>query len=218
MNGICVVFAKPPTPGRVKTRLASDLGQVSAAHVAQALLRDTWAIVSAVPEVRQVLATTEPTIDHGLGTVEAWNQGVGDLGSRIERMLRRGVDAVGRALAVGADGVAVPPERYHEAFAVLDDHPAVIGPAEDGGFYLLGLREVPEGLLDGLPWSAADTFERTVERLESRGLTVGHLPPCWDVDRFEDLARVRTDVPRAQAPHVHGMLDELGWDHEGPPR
>lgn len=218
MSGICVVFAKPPLPGRVKTRLAPQIGDQTAARVAEALLRDTWAIASTVADVRTVLSTTEPTADHGLGTVEIWDQGEGDLGARVERGLIRGILASGRAIAIGADSVAVPPDRYAQALAALDegDDVAVLGPAEDGGFYLLGLRQAPTGLLAGLPWSAPDTLEKTRERLVERGFRVVELEPSWDVDRMPDLLRVRSDVPRAQAPHTHAVLDELGWDHEGP--
>jgi len=84
------------------------------------------------------------------------------------------------------------PRRFLEAArAALETADAVIGPADDGGFYLLGVRDCPEGLLAGLPWSSAETFACTAERLRSRGLRLELLEPWFDVDRAEDLDRLR---------------------------
>jgi glycosyltransferase A (GT-A) superfamily protein (DUF2064 family) len=85
---------------------------------------------------------------------------------------------------------------------------AVIGPADDGGFYLLGLRTCPERLLAGLPWSAPDTFARTIERLRERGLRVEVLERWFDVDRPEDLDRLRALIQRGEihAPSTARLL------------
>ena len=208
---LCLVFAKPPRVGAVKTRIAATLGAPRATQLAAALLRDTWAAVSALPAVRPVLSTPAPHEDHGVGDAEAWDQGQGDLGARVERGLREGLHHAQRVLAIGADGVGVPPQRYLEAIEALEHADAVIGPSEDGGFYLLGVTRCPQGLLADLPWSAPDTFVCTVARLRECGFQVVELPMGWDVDREQDLKRLRRDVPRSLAPETHRVLDELGW-------
>jgi glycosyltransferase A (GT-A) superfamily protein (DUF2064 family) len=76
----------------------------------------------------------------------------------------------------------------------LDEHDAVLGPTTDGGFYTLGLRACPVGLLAGLPWSSPSTFAATRERLFEAGFTIDVLPAYFDVDRPEDLGRLRAGL------------------------
>ncbi|MEO6773124.1 MAG: TIGR04283 family arsenosugar biosynthesis glycosyltransferase [Kofleriaceae bacterium] len=185
-----VVFAKAPVAGEVKTRLAPP---ARAAALARAFVVDTFAALRSVAWADPVLATTA-AIDPALELEVAapiWMQGDGDLGARVERLLRRALRSSPRAIAMGADtpGLLITAlERAHQALRSAD---AAIGPTEDGGFYLLALRTCPEGLLAGLPWSRADTFATTLARLRERGLTTVVLDPWFDVDRPADLERLR---------------------------
>lgn len=195
---ICI-FAKPPVAGQVKTRLAAALGPERAADLARAFLDDTIAAVTALPWAQAALATTE-AIESQLPVLL---QGEGDLGARIERVLRAALQRAPFAIAIGADAPALPARLLEAARAALEDVDAVIGPADDGGFYLLGLRACPEGLLADVPWSTSDTFTRTVERLRARGLRAHVLESWFDVDRVQDLDRLRAalrsgeiDAPR----------------------
>ena len=190
---ICI-FAKPPVAGEVKTRLSEALGPERAAALARAFLDDTIGAVRCLPWAQAALATTRP-MDSDLPVLL---QGEGDLGARIERVLRAALQRAPVAIAIGADAPALPRRFLEAARAALETADAAIGPAEDGGFYLLGVRECPEGLLAGLPWSSAETFARTVERLRSRGLRVAQLEPWFDVDRAEDLDRLRDALRRGE--------------------
>ena len=101
------------------------------------------------------------------------------------------------------------------AQAFLDDTvctDAALGPAEDGGFYLLALRRCPPGLLEGLPWSAGDTCARTLARLRERGLHPELLEPWFDVDRPDDLVRLRAAIASGEvvAPRSAAALGRLG--------
>jgi rSAM/selenodomain-associated transferase 1 len=183
---ICI-FAKPPVPGQVKTRLAVALGPERAAALARAFLDDTIAAVRRLPRAQVALASTEPVP----GDVPVLLQGEGDLGERIERVLRAALELAPFAIAIGADAPGLPPGLLEAARAALERADAVIGPADDGGFYLPGLRSCPKGLLADLPWSAPDTFVRTAERLRAHGLRLEVLEPWFDVDRPEDLDRLR---------------------------
>ncbi|MCB9664146.1 MAG: DUF2064 domain-containing protein [Alphaproteobacteria bacterium] len=194
------LFAKPPLPGVAKTRLAAEIGDAAAAAVAAALLADAWAVVAAAPGVRPVLATTDPQADHGLGAVDAWDQGGGDLGARVERVLRRGVAESGACIALGADTVGLSWADLAAVVAGLDRAPAVLGRSEDGGFWVLGLRSVPEGLLADLPWSAAQTGEATAARLRSRLGALEEVAVRWDVDEPADLARVAAEARAGRIP------------------
>lgn len=202
------VFAKPPRPGAVKTRLAAALGAEGAARLAGAFLADSWALAASRPWARPVLVTTEqdPTLVPG---AELWLQGPGDLGARLERVLSRALDRSEAAIAIGTDAPSLPADRLdaaHQALASGAD--AVLGPAEDGGYYLIGLRRCPPGLLRDLPWSARDTLEATRRRLEARGLRVTLLEPWFDVDRPADLERLRALLrgDRAAAPATAALL------------
>lgn len=186
---VCL-FAKPPVPGRVKTRLAATVGQVEAAELAAALLRDAWDVVTACPWARPVLATTDVGGHDDLGPVEAWDQGDGDLGARVARILSRAVAEGGEAFAVGADTAGLSVDGLTAARRVLQTHPAVLGASDDGGFWLLGVRVVPQGLLAGLPWSQPTTCAATSVRLTERLGGVGFTTPGWDVDRPQDLQRL----------------------------
>lgn len=206
MATACLVFAKPPRPGSVKTRLAARIGHERAARLAQAMLADTWSLVSAIDGFTPVLATPEPEADHGLGDVAAWDQGDGDLGARVERMLARGIEVFGRAFAIGADAPHIGPATYLRALATPRGD-AVLGRSADGGFYLLGLSWTEPGLLADLPWSKPDTAAATAARLASRGLAVHDLPPSFDVDELRDLRQFVREVPRQQAPATFALID-----------
>jgi hypothetical protein len=190
---ICVL-AKAPEPGRVKSRLAKHIGDVAAARVAATLLADTWRWVSTRPNLSPALAlegdaSLLPPLEPA---PRIWRQGEGDLGARIEDALARGLGENPRgALAAGADAVAPPNGVLEEALRLLDEGAAVLGPTDDGGYYLVGLpAPFDAGLLAGLPWSSPDTFEATRMRLRSRGLRVETVEPWFDVDRLEDLQRL----------------------------
>ena len=187
------IFAKAPRAGDVKTRLAATIGADAAARLADAFFWDTLALAQQLASVRVVVALSgdEQLLPAIRDRVEVWPQGEGDLGARLERSLRRALTETPRALAIGTDSPGLPMAHLEQALAALDTHDAVLGPADDGGFYLLGLRTCPEGLLFGVPWSSADTLEQTHARLTERGRTVRLLAPWFDVDREEDLERLR---------------------------
>jgi len=187
--GWVLVFGKPPVAGRAKTRLGATLGHDAAAEVARALLSDTFQRVRDLG-ARVALATTDPRADHGVQPDATWDQGGGDLGQRVERMVGRALDDGGWALALGADAPHVPAAALHEAVVAMRDHDAALGPSDDGGFWGLALRRCPAGLLEGLPWSQPHTGRATRERLVARGLSVHDLPPWWDVDDEADLRRL----------------------------
>ncbi len=192
MIPVCI-FAKPPVPGLVKTRLALP-GR--AAELARAFLIDTYSSIALLGWASPIVASTGD-LDARLRAILAptvWLQGEGDLGARLERVLRRALERAPAAIAVGADSPTLPRDRYEDARAALATSDAVIGPSEDGGFYLLALKHCPDGLLADLPWSTPDTFDATVARLRGRGLTVTTLAPLFDVDRPADLERLRRDL------------------------
>jgi uncharacterized protein len=189
---VCV-FAKPPLAGLAKTRLAGELGASRAAALARAFFQDTWATVCARPWARPILAsTTDDVASFGLlRRPEVWLQGEGDLGARMEHVLRQALGQAPRALLIGADLPGLPPDHLDAALATLDQAEVVLGPSADGGFYLLGATRLRPGALSGLIWSVASTHARTRERLVATGHSVGAAPAWFDVDEPGDLPRLR---------------------------
>ena len=189
---ICV-FAKPPIAGEVKTRLAASMGPARAAMLAKAFLADTWSAVERLAWAESVLTTTRVRAGdfEFLGELEPWLQGEGDLGMRIARIARRALENSERVIIIGADSPGLPTRLLEQARDALTQVDAVLGPADDGGFYLLALRRCPHALFDGISWSAPSTFAETRARLEAHGLTVDVIAPWFDIDTASDLARLR---------------------------
>jgi uncharacterized protein len=184
---VCV-FAKPPVPGRVKTRLGSVIGAELAAQLAHAMLCDVCYAVRAVGDVELVLAATEQDgFPEVLAGTRVWLQGEGDLGTRMERIFQRGLRDAAAVIAIGADSPQLSPEHIQQALRELEQYDAVIGPSLDGGYYLLGLKRCSDGLLEGLPWSVPETRMATEERLRANLFTIATLEPVPDVDIAEDL-------------------------------
>jgi rSAM/selenodomain-associated transferase 1 len=193
------VFAKAPVPGQVKTRLAAELGDEGAAALHATL-------------VRQALATAMLA---GIGRIELWcapdaadpffaqcaretgarlrvQQGR-DLGERMSRAFDDAFDAGRHLVLIGSDCPALTPECLQDAAVALASHDAVIVPAEDGGYVLVGLSRTVRGLFDGISWSTGEVMASTRERLAAAGARWKELPPLWDVDRPEDYARLRRE-------------------------
>lgn len=217
MIPVCI-FAKAPEPGRVKTRLINRLGKEGAAKLASAMFQDVWRVASSCPGVQPVLATIDTgTFPVSIDSSNIWLQGEGDLGMRVERILRRGLEDAPAAIALGADSPSITVAHLQSAAAILGRHDAVIGPSLDGGFYLLGVRCCREGLLAHLPWSTCETANATVRRLKDEGVSYGELTPLFDVDTPDDLdllcAYLRANPFAAPATRSwcieHGLLEDL---------
>ncbi len=148
-------------------------------------------------------------------------QETGELGARIEHILRRGLRDAPAALALGADSPLLTVNHLERALHELKTNDAVIGPSCDGGFYLLGLRRCPAGLLENLPWSTARTREQTTNRLHSRHMTVYQLETLSDVDTLADLQSLQNQLQAAPPEIAPGTrqwftehracLEQLQW-------
>lgn len=186
------MFAKPPLPGFTKTRLAADIGHQAAAALAEAMLCDVWQAVCALEGVTPVLAVSQVGPFPGpLSHAPMWAQGEGDLGAKLERIFRRGLEQFAAVIAVGSDIPELTAAHINDAVLALEENDTVLGPSPDGGYYLLGVKRCPEGLLSGLPWSCCNTLRATEDRLRSQGLSVRKLQPLFDIDIAADLNLLR---------------------------
>lgn len=196
-RGRIVVYAKAPVPGQVKTRLARSLGRRGAAAVYRRLAGEVLATVvgAGLAPVRLEVA---PGLGHPFfaawrrGGIELGAQPGGDLGRRMQRTSRRELRRAKWVVIVGSDCAGVRVEQLHSACAALESGAqAVFVPAEDGGYALIGLRRAPALLFSGLPWGSHRVMAVTRQRLRRLGLVAVETTPGWDVDRLEDLRRLR---------------------------
>jgi rSAM/selenodomain-associated transferase 1 len=199
-----LVFAKAPDPGKVKTRLASAIGEGAAAVLAArlALRAVSTACESAVGEVQLwcVPDVVHPFFElcrrrHG---VALYAQVGNDLGLRMAHALRSALRRAPAAILVGSDVPTMSAADLRGAASALasgDD--AVLGPAEDGGYWLLGLRRVDDGIFADVPWGSAHVLARTRRTLSALGWRVVEAATRWDVDRPEDFERLRGDPATA---------------------
>ena len=194
-----LVFAKPPRPGHVKTRLRSLLTAREAAEVHLACVKDTAAIVASVGGYRKWLlvagrmgAAQKLAQQAALST--RWRLGVQvgrGLGERLEFAFGSHFLAGGqKVIVVGTDTPWMGPQRIVRAFQLLDATDVVIGPTEDGGYYLVGARRLVPEMFHGIRWGTADVFEQTVTALRKAKVSYRLLRRDFDLDRPEDLHHV----------------------------
>ncbi len=192
-----LVFAKAPDPGAVKTRLIPALGEGGAAVLAARFARRTLdtATRAAVGPVVLVCApdTIHPFFEVGRRrhAVTLAPQGDGDLGERMHRAFAATLPTSGAAVLVGTDTPDLHVDDLAEAARALrNGADVVLGPAEDGGYWLIGLRAPVPALFDAMPWSTEDVLRVTRQRIAALDLR-SHEPTVRpDIDRPEDLARL----------------------------
>jgi rSAM/selenodomain-associated transferase 1 len=187
------IFAQAPIPGRVKTRLAADVGPSAAAEVYGRVGR---AVVAAVlgPGYRSLVwftpaaeaAFVREWLD-GLGRFELRPQGAGSLGTRLAAAFARHFrDGAGCVVIVGTDCPGVDRRRVQDAFVALTMADVVLGPALDGGCYLIGLRAPRLDLLRSVSWTAGSVAAQISARARALGLRAHTMPPLRDVDTERD--------------------------------
>jgi rSAM/selenodomain-associated transferase 1 len=187
-----LVIAKDPQPGRSKTRLCPPCRPEQAAALAEAALRDTLEVVMAVGCRRRVLVLDGDDSRWCRAGLEVIAQRGDGLDERLEHAFS---DVVGPALLVGMDTPQLTAQLLDEGLTALEDHDAVLGPADDGGYWSVGLRDAPAGSFTGVPMSADDTLARQRERFAALGLATYEQRTLTDVDTIADARAVAAQAP-----------------------
>jgi rSAM/selenodomain-associated transferase 1 len=187
------VFAKAPVSGRVKTRLALEIGPAAAAAVYRRLGRQVVAAAAGAGYRTTVWFAPPGSRDavrawlDGLGVAAFCPQVGGNLGTRLLHAFGRSFAAGDRAVViVGTDAPGVDRHIVAAGFRTLRARDLVLGPSLDGGYYLIGLTAPQPELFRAIPWSTRDVLRQTEARARALGLSVGLLTPLRDVDRAED--------------------------------
>ena len=212
------IFARLPIPGEVKTRLSPAVPPELSALLYLAMLTDAFEVAMGAGAERvdvfwASVGNQAPDLAVPQGVAVRHQQGA-DLGERLAAAFAELLpDPADRAVVIGADCPDLHPAVIRQAFAALDDHDLVLGPARDGGYYLIGLRRPAPALFDRVSWGTDRVFAQTLEWAERGGLRVATLGVLADIDTSEDLvrfvARRSVSLP-GPGPRTERALREMG--------
>jgi uncharacterized protein len=215
VDRVVVLLAKWPGGGRAKRRLASGIGRRRAEALARSFLEDTLALIDKVGADRVVIAYAPPAARERFAALapraRLVEQPRGGFGTRLRGAIEAGRAAGRRVAVIGADSPTLPASYVRRALDRLVRADAALGPAEDGGYYLIATRvHLPAGLFARMPWSTARVMRETMRRAAEAGLRVAVLPRAYDVDDASDLRRlVRDRAGLARARATRRTLDAL---------
>ena len=219
-----IVFIRIPEEGKVKSRLASGAGAGNAVKLYRAMLEDLGETLEPYKNVLvpMVDRPTDPR-NRDENLPKPWSAGVllqegKDLGARMENAFLRVFEGADKAVLIGSDVPHIRHETVADAFELLDRKDMVLGPAVDGGYYLIGfradaffrIRSAPSGLFRTIPWGTAEVFSVTVDRALGLGLSVGEVSVMVDIDTLEDLIRVLKSPEAEGLPRLRAKALELG--------
>jgi rSAM/selenodomain-associated transferase 1 len=188
-----MLFAKQPLAGQVKTRLQSDYAPLQVAEIAAFLIRASVQLASSSwPSEIYLYGAPDP--DHALFRelaqefhIHLARQAPGSLGQKMLQAMREGIGRSGAAGILGCDVPHCPWEIIEQAHEHLANGKCVLGPAEDGGYYFIGLQQVYAPLFEGITWGSNKVAEVTLARARQLGVDFEMLPVLNDVDTTEDL-------------------------------
>jgi rSAM/selenodomain-associated transferase 2/rSAM/selenodomain-associated transferase 1 len=212
-----ILFTRYPEPGRTKTRLIPALGPEGAADLHRRMTEHT------LRRIRSFLAThavsfqvryeggEKERMRQWLGNdLQMVEQGEGDLGRRMDLAFSESFqEGMRRVVVIGTDCPGLRPGHLMRSFRSLEDEDVVIGPANDGGYYLIGLRQSAPELFHGIPWGTAQVLERTLDVAQARGIRVELLDRLDDVDRPPDIQVWEREAGAASVPVEHPSISVI---------
>lgn len=185
-----IVFVRAPRPGQVKTRLARALGPTAACAAYRALVESLLRRLAGLPNVVLRFTPDDARAEIAAWLAPGWRaaaQGAGDLGARLQTAFAAAFDAgARRVVVIGSDCPDVTEADVRQAWRALREHDVVVGPAHDGGYWLIGLRAPRPELFAGVAWSTSRVLEQTLALARARGLRVHRLRALRDVDTAGD--------------------------------
>ncbi len=189
-----IIFVKYPEPGKVKTRLAADIGEEKAAHIYSLMAKKIIEKVLAPEDYHTFVFYDPPSETHrvndwlGAGDYELFPQSEGSLGSRIinsfDTVFSKGFK---KTIIIGTDCIGVKSKLIREALYGLDNDDVAIGPAHDGGYYLLGLNSATPQIFQDIEWSTESVLKQTLDKVNTSGLGHFLLETLNDIDTIQDI-------------------------------
>ncbi len=184
-----IIFIRNPELGKVKTRIAKSVGDEKAYQVYLALLEHTRSVTQKVKGVERYLFYT-----HFIDQEDEWKdkdfhkciQSSGDIGSKMSSAFEQVLKKHESAIIVGSDIASLTTGIIEKAVVVLKEKDYVIGPALDGGYYLLGMKRASSFLFRDMPWSTGQVCRETIDRIENTGTSIGLVDTLSDIDHWHD--------------------------------
>ncbi len=190
-----ILLAKAPLKGRVKTRLAAKVGSEKATQIYEELLKKTIRTIQKLKKKDVFIFYTPKGHKHFFSSYgRCFLQRGNNLGERMYNAIKR-VFSLGysRIVLIGSDIPGLKEELIEQAFNLLEINDIVIGPTEDGGYYLIAMKRPYRLVFKDIPWSTEQTFQVTVKRANSRGLRVGYTDTLVDIDTLTDYLRLKAE-------------------------
>ncbi|MFX1521628.1 MAG: TIGR04282 family arsenosugar biosynthesis glycosyltransferase [Promethearchaeota archaeon] len=188
-----IILIRNPILGCVKTRLATDIGDAKALQIYKVLLKYTYSITREVQCSRLLFYSDfiDENDDWGTDNFTKFLQVGSSFGERMRQAFEVALENHAKAVIIGSDCTELTPEIIREAFNQLDAFDVTLGPAKDGGYYLLGLKKVYPELFMNKQWSTSTVFSDTINDINRLGLSLFLLPVLSDIDNFDDLKNSR---------------------------
>lgn len=192
-----IIFVKNEEVGKVKTRLAKSIGNQKALQVYQRLVEHTHDVTRSLPVNKEVWYSDEAENE------DIWDQGSftkrvqkgDDLGHKMAYAFKTSFGkGATNVVIIGSDSADIDAEIIEVAFEKLAENDVVVGPARDGGYYLLGMNKFHPQLFEGVEWSTDKVLQSTLKTVEQLGLTYAKLKPLNDVDTIEDWVEVKDQL------------------------
>jgi rSAM/selenodomain-associated transferase 1 len=193
-ENLLIIFARNPVLGKVKTRLARDVGAEKALEVYLKLLEHAHKTADQVACTKHVYYS-DGVDEFGLLDYFKFEKRIqegSDLGERMNNAIKSGLDeGFQNVIIIGSDCIEITPQLIEDAFETLSSHDCVLGPANDGGYYLIGMSDLHPGLFKDKKWSSADVLLDSILDLQNEGLTYKLLATLNDIDTKDDLDQVK---------------------------
>ncbi|MCH2084367.1 MAG: TIGR04282 family arsenosugar biosynthesis glycosyltransferase [Saprospiraceae bacterium] len=184
-----IIFVKNPELGKVKTRLAETVGDEKALEIYKALLKHTKDVALQLNADRMLYYSEDVPEEEDMWPDDDFQKYIqyGEvLGERMYYAFEDALAVHDKAIIIGSDCASLTPEIVAEAFDALDRFNFVVGPATDGGYYLLGMKKLQIEMFQQMPWSTDQVLPETLARINALGKTVYQLPELSDIDYEED--------------------------------
>lgn len=191
-ENLLIIFTKNPVKGKVKTRLAKDLGDDNALKVYKLLLAHSYKVTSGLPVAKHVYYSKKIASDDqwSNGDFEKRLQKGEDLGEKMKNAFTEGFEeGFKRIVLIGTDLYELETEDIQNAFAYLKKHDYVMGPASDGGYYLIGMNSLNSEIFKNKEWGASSVFRETLKNME--GFRTRLLRTQNDIDELEDIKHLQ---------------------------
>ena len=190
------VFAKYWEAGKVKTRLAEGTSDQFAAELYQAFILTTLERVSGIATSQMLCVTpADKLTEFALVATPNWTiatQAEGDLGVRMQSFFQQAIEhQFDKTILIGTDSPTLPASIITQAYNALDNVECVIGPANDGGYYLIGCQHQVPPVFESIDWSTSQVLTQTISALDKAEVSYELLPPWFDVDTIDDLKNLK---------------------------